>query len=185
MYVHIYDTAGIPLGVLASGVAQYLAANASPPFCFKKGVNGPLSALHQSIHRAGWKFKSPFVLEDRVGRELHLPTVCPVRVANMFEKDLGDTIVHREAVRLHLKLNNSETQSLRDAGIFMHPLVNLYNKWDYTASRTLLSIVSDGIFTNTDLCNFGYDVDPTCSNCGLALDTVFHQCYSCPGIGDS
>ena len=97
----------------------------------------------------------------------------------MFEKDLGDTIVHREAVRLHPKLNNSETQSLRDAGIFMHPLVNLYNKWEYTASRTLLS---NGIFTNTDLCNFGYDVDPTCSDCGLALDTVFHRCYSCPGI---
>ena len=81
-----------------------------------------------------------------------------------------------------MKINSDESRKLLDAGVFIQPPINLYNKFDHAKAQTLLAISSDGIFTNTDLYNKGYDVNFTCSNCHQARDTIFHRCFSCPFV---
>ena len=164
------------------GVGSYSEHNSNPPFCFKGGVNGPISALHRTLHKAGWVFTGPLFLITKAGRALHLPTVCPARVAKLFAFDLKQTIIHRDITRLHVRSHTDNARNLFEHGLFFQPLLNMYKRLDSFSASMLQNIVCNGIFTNTDLLSLGYDVSPDCPSCGLAHDTIFHRCYSCPAI---
>ena len=172
------DSAVISLGNIAEGVKAYLNANPRAP----KMVNGPISAMHNCLTTAGWKFKSPFELTTRLGDIINLTIVCPNRVVNAFRKELAEAITDRGAVRLNAAVCTDESAALVADGIFFGPLRALYNNMNYVDRQTLISIASNGIYTNTDLYMMGYLVDPECQQCHCALDTVFHRCFSCPHI---
>ena len=141
--------------------------------------------VYIDMHKAGWTFQGPFAFIDKGGRVVHIPTECPARIEAAFKKDLMETIAHRDIVRLNYRHPCAQSAALVDRGIFLHPLTCLYNKLSTTnviAANTLSSIVAGGIFTNTDLVDYGYDIDPVCTQCLSGLDTIFHRCYSCPKI---
>ena len=122
------DCAGLSLGTIAVGVSGYLNANTNPPFCFGKTVNGPISAMHRVLFKAGWRFDSPFMLTTKYGHKLHLPTTSPKRVLSTFKADLLETISRRDIVSLHVKRDTPESRLLMDSGAFLQPLAALYNK---------------------------------------------------------
>ena len=171
------NPAGIPLGVLASGVGRYLAANSSPP----PKVAGPLSALHKTLARANWDFVSPLVLRSQSGQHVHLPSVCPSRVVDLFRGDLHNTIIDR-AVRKKCATQGIGLGDTYSHGVCFKPLVTLYNKMGYVEKSALIKTVSSGFITNSTLVNMGYDIDPTCKLCNAACDTAFHRCITCPMI---
>ena len=176
------DLSGVPLGVIAKGVGSFLASNPNPPFCFKGEVNGPISALQRTLYKAGWALTGPFTMTTRNDRLLHLPTVCPARVAKLFAEDLRRTIVHRDITRLHMRSATDSARPLYEQGLFMQPLLNLFKKLGPFQASILQNIVCNGIFTNTDLLQLGYDLCPDCPCCGLAEDTIYHRCFTCPDI---
>ena len=78
-----------------------------------------------------------------------------------------------------------ESQTLADKGVFLDPLLQLYDKFakrSYHLAQTLVGLVSGGLFMNSDLFMLGYDIDPCCKHCGAAMDSVYHQCFTCPFI---
>ena len=170
LVVPFRDTAVISLGQLAEGMKAYPNANTSPP----ASINGPVSALHNCIDEAGWSFQTPFELVTERGDY--------IRATRVFKKDLADALTARGALRLHDAVGTAESAALVSQGVFFAPLRSLYNSMNYVDKQTLISIASDGIFTNTDLHMMGYIVDPECQSCHAALDTVFHRCFSCPHV---
>ena len=176
------DASGLTLGTLARGVQGYLDNNKNPPFSFNKRINGPISALHRTLYAAGWALASPFNLINKQGESLHLLTKCPTAIVKAFRKDLVSTIAHRDIVALHMRHDTVETRELVDRGLFLQPLVALYSSLSSHDACLLHNIVNNGIFTNTDLADSGYDIDPVCGLCEQALDTIYHRCYSCTHI---
>ena len=81
-----------------------------------------------------------------------------------------------------MKYDTTETRRLLGAGVFYQPLVSLYRKLDSFNASILHNICTNGIFTNTDLVDLGYNIDPVCKACNNSLDTVFHRCFTCPAI---
>ena len=171
----VRDQSGVSLGSIATGLSAYLSNNRRPP----TKIDGPISALHNTLHNAGWSFKNPFILKMRSGQDVHLLNVCPKRVVALFSDDLEEVIQQRAIVRLHMRRNTIETRALYDNGALFKPLINRYRSLPPPKADILLAFVSDGVFTNSQLLDFGYDIDPVCKQCNLAADTVFHQCYSC------
>ena len=174
----IRDPAVIPLGVIARGVGSMIAQRSKNP---PRKVEGPLSALFKLLDKYGWSFHTPFVMNDKVGNKIHLLHQCPRRAAALFRTDVVATIQRRAAVRLHMKHGTPDTQALMDAGIFLAPLLRLCARLSKSEAFSLMLIVSNGLFTNTDLVDYGYDCDPTCTICSSSLDTVYHRCYTCTG----
>ena len=172
------DGATIPLGQLAVGVGSYLKSNPSPPIL----VEGPLSALHKALSACGWTFKSPFSWIDSKGKDVHLPSFGPVRVVKRFVNDYEEAIQTRGVKKLSEKHQTQELHELVEKGALWTPLLRLYRKLDHRRARVLLAIVCNGIFTNSDFFNFGYDVDFACEACGLGHDSIFHRCFSCPSV---
>ena len=82
---------------------------------------------------------------------IHLPSMCPLRVLKLYKADLGIAILNRFVNKAHFTRDTQETQELKTQGIFFQPLVTLYNKLPPLDAATLLAITSDGIFTNYDL----------------------------------
>ena len=171
------NPSGIALGVLACGIKNYLDRNPSPP----KHVPGPLAAFHKTLLRAEWKFVSPFVLESRSSANIHLLTTCPTRIVDLFKNDLKNCILNRAVETIGSTRNPPQTD-VTTAGVFYHPLTTLYRKFDPVQRNELVKIVTCSFHTNTLLASMGYDLDPTCAACGLAADTTFHRCISCPNI---
>ena len=68
------------------------------------------------------------VLVSKSGENLHLPTVCPARILKVFGADLQETIVQRDIVALHMKHGTEETKALFENGLFIRPLVNVFNR---------------------------------------------------------
>ena len=145
-------------------------------------MQGPISAFHKSLAKAEWTFKSPLVLCDAELNTYHLPPVCPKRVVKSFSDDLQKCFLSRYTCKLNAKFHSDEPEDLHENGIFFDPLRTLYKKLPFREAQTLLAITSDGIFTDFDLFCCGYDLDPTCSQCGLARDTVYHRCFSCSSV---
>ena len=172
------DQAGIPLGILASGASAFLKNNPNGP----NKVDGPISALDLALRNCGWAFKSPFVWLNRAKAEVHLPTFCPTRIVKMHTDDYAQAIKARAVLSLASDDNAVEFGKLCDRGLFLEPIISLYNRLDRARAETLMAITTNGIFTNTDLHNKGYDVNFTCSNCHQARDTIFHRCFSCPFV---
>ena len=173
------DPATIPLGCLVSGMARYIEDNPLPP----KHASGPLSALHKCLHNAGWKFVSPLIWITRAGTEVHLPSTSPKRIRNQFGQDVQEVVIHRSIVKIHMKSADTvESAQLLDNGLFFKPLRDLAKRVSKQDSRVLQAIVSNGIFTNSDLYNFGYNINPICRECNQAADTIYHRCFSCVHI---
>ena len=175
----IRDPAVLSLGSLARGISGMMATHGkSQP----RKVEGPLSALFKLLKNYGWKFHTPFVLKDKQDNCIHLLQQCPRRVAALFKADVAATIERRAVVRLHMRYASPDTHAMMNTGMFFLPLKRLRARLSKSDAFTLMLIVCNGIFTNTDLVNFGYLVDPTCNVCYSALDTVYHRCYTCAGI---
>ena len=121
-------------------------------------------------------------MTNKLGVPLHLLTACPKAIIQSFKADIVGTIAHRDVVKLHMKNNTAETRSLVEHGIFYQPLVALYNSSCSIDASTPHHVITSGIFTNTDLVDMGYDIDPVGIECQAALDTVYHRCFSCPRI---
>ena len=151
-------------------------------FASGKTVNGPISAMHRVLFKAGWGFDSPFMLTTKYGLKLHLPKTLPKRVLSTFKADLLETISRRDIASLHVKRDTPESRLLMDSGAFLQPLVALYSKLSGEDRITLQNIVTHGIWANTDLVDSGYDVDPVCSDCQSGLDSIFHRCFSCSAV---
>ena len=175
---HIRDPAGIPLGVLAAGTQRYLVNNPTPP----AKVQGPLSALHLALTACEWTFKDALNWFDRSHNLIHLPTFCPRRIIGLFRRDYAATICRRGITKSFSHLLPLHAKDLCSKGAFFEPLRTLYNKLDPVRSSALLALVSNGVFTNTDLFNKGYDISTTCQDCLAAQDTIFHRCFSCVKI---
>ena len=172
------DPAVIPLASLGVGIKEYLRLHKVPP----SAPCGPLSACHKAFHAAGWSFVTPFVVKTRNGRSLHLLSVSPRRVVASYKDDMHEVITHRGTAKMYMKLDTDESKKLFEQGILFDPLRTLYNRLPPSSANTLLKIVCGTYTTDADLYKFGYDVDPACSLCGSATDSVFHRCYSCPFI---
>ena len=152
----------LPLGTLARGMAEHLGANNNPPFCFTKPINGSISALHRVVYLAGWDFSSPLVMVSKDGTQQHLASKCPKQIVAKFKKDLLETIARRDIVSLHMRNPTEESQAILDNGLFLQPLAALAGRLGRSDAHTLHNIVSNGIFTNTNLVAYGYDLDPIC-----------------------
>ena len=172
------DPAGVSLGALGSGVLSYLKCNPSVP----KVVLGPISALHRALDACGWTFQSPFQWLDRRGNVVHLPTQCPARVVSLFKNDYASQVLSRGISRASAGLSQSTIDTFASQGAMFVPLVRLYNKLDRFRAGVLMRIVTNGIWTNSDFFNVGYDINPACPACGSAHDSVFHRCFSCPAV---
>ena len=167
---------GIPLSTLAVGVSG-LIETLGPE---NKNVDGPISALYRTLCCYGWTICSPFVWASKYGNEVRLLDKCPTQVVSLFKADVQDTILQRGIERIHSRHDNGSSQSLLDNAPLFSPLRSLYRSLGKREARTLLAIVSNGIFTNTGLLYLGYDIEAACPSCGLSLDTIYHRCYTCP-----
>ena len=176
------EAAGLSLGTLAEGVSGYLRSNSNPPFCFRRVSNGPVSALHRVLVTAGWRFVSPFQFVTKYGLEIHVPTTSPSRICSMFKADLLETIARRDIVGIHMRRDTPESRLLMDNGVFWQPLRTVYNHLSKERRITLQNIVTNGIWTNTDLADAGYSIDPICTSCNSGLDTIFHRCFTCISV---
>ena len=121
-------------------------------------------------------------MTSKYGFELFLSTTSPRRVINTFKADLLETIARRDLVALQLRHQSAESQDLLDRGLFLQPLRTLYNRLKGDRKVALHNIINDGIWTNTDLVNKGYNIDPICGDCNEGLDTVYHRCFTCVKI---
>ena len=164
----------LSLGTLGVAISSYLAENPTPP----TRASGPISAFHKSLLLAGWRFETPFVL-NTPGRTVYLLHSCPKVTAKFFKEDLAKALVLRGINKLDSSNTDPKINVLRQQGVFLQPLHALYKRLSPAHKRTLVSIVSDGLFTNFDFCRMGYAVSPECPVCGQSLDTVFHRCFSC------
>ena len=175
------DPAVLSLGTLALGIKAHLDNHVHVLKC---GV-GPISAVRLALHKNGWSFESPLVLRDKHHNSYHLPTVAPKRVANIFAKDMRETIARRSILRHLMKddaTNIEEGRLLLDNGVNLQPIYSLFNTLDTKRAYTVLRIATNGIFTNVNFLHMGYDIDPVCTQCFSAVDSVFHRCYTCPFI---
>ena len=141
-------------------------------------------ALRKSLYRNGWTIQTPFVLQDKYGTSLHLLTVSPKRIRAAFSQQMREMIAFRSIVKQYAASNDDcqERKALFERGGFMQPLYALFEQLPPREAYTLLRIVCNGIFTNNDLMLYGYDIDPVCTFCGNSADTVYHRCFTCPGI---
>ena len=174
----IRDPAGLSLGRLGAGIKDYLIDNPVPP----SEARGPISATHKTLGRAGWRFISPFVFESRDNRQINTLQTCPKKVTKLFKRDLLAVGLGRSMRKLHARRQNDETDALIHNGILHEPLIQIYNKLPYRQQYVFAALVSGGLFTNTDLYNMGYDIDPCCLHCHSSCDTIFHRCFSCPNV---
>ena len=115
---------------------------------------------------------SPFVLETKNGKQLHILTNCPQAVLQRYRSDLVDTIAHRDVVSMHLKQDTEETRQLYECGLFFQPLVSLFKKFGSRnaslEASVLHNICANGIITDTDLLGMGYQIDPICKSCSAS-----------------
>ena len=167
--------AGIPLGILAQGVARFLRERPGTP----KRAEGPLSALMMALDKAGWRAAGPFEFICKKGRSFHLLTVGPHRVVSAFRKDLQQALIHRGMEKIHKSKGTSESQELLEKGVFFAPIRNVYRRLDAMAKRVLIKLVTGGTFTKSFLLSIGYDIDPVCDVCGEACDDVVHRGLTC------
>ena len=172
------NSSGLTLGELGQGVGAHLSTHVV------RWVVGPISATRLTLDKVGWSFRTPFMLVDKLGKSLHLLTMSPVRVINLFKKDLRETIARRSIIRDFMRCNDDdqEYRAMVDCGVFLQPLYALFDKLEPKEAFTVLRIASNGIFTNYDFMLMGYDVDPVCQQCFSSADTIFHRCYTCPMI---
>ena len=169
------DPAGTSFGSLALGVSNYIAKHPLPP----AHVSGPISAFHLALAKANWSFHTPFALKSADGSIKHLPSTAPKRIIASFKRDLQGAIVARYATRIHAKHDSHKSKQLLEQGIFLDPLLSMCKSLSFHDARTLLAINTNGIFTNFDLMQYGYDINPACPLCNASLDTVFHRCFTC------
>ena len=178
--VHVRDSAGLSLGTLACGIKGYVDTNIEPPSV----IQGPISAFHKTIAKAGWSFLGPFLLSTREGGKVDMRVTCPRKIVQLFRNDLCDVISLR-TVQRKVKANPDappELHNILSEGLLLKPLTDMAKHLNAGDRQTLIAIVTDGIFTNSDLMWMGYDIDPVCRDCNNAVDSAFHRCSSCPNI---
>ena len=174
------DKAGLSLGTLGLGIKGHMDSNPTPP----TDVHGPISAFHKTIAKAGWSFSGPFLLATNEGGVMDMRVSCPRKVTQSFRIDLCNAITLR-AVQRKVDDNpnlHANCYDILTNGLLLKPLVDMARHLSSRDRQTLVAITSNGIFTNTDLMWMGYDINPVCTNCNLALDTVYHRCVTCPAI---
>ena len=171
----IRGSSTISLGTLARGVAEYLQSHPAPPTTY----SGPLSALHGHMRSGRWNFVFSFVLKTREGHEVNLSNTCPKRILGMFRRDVSRTILARGVRKAVVRSDCPMGRTLVDNEWFFQPILNLHKKMPKKEAALLRAWCADGIVTNVNLINMGFDAPPDCPKCGLAPDTLFHRCYTC------
>ena len=168
----------ISLGTLVAGMAGYFQTHVLPP----KQPSGPLSSLHKCLKLAGWEVVSPLVWRTRQGVNINTTITCPHPVLTNYRNDIRGVIINRAVVKLYMRNDSVHASDLYQEGAWLKPLHDLHNRLGVRDGRTLVAIVSNGIFTDYDFHRYGYDISPECKACGQGLATIRHMCITCPCV---
>ena len=169
------DPMAIRLGTLGVGISAFLRTFKGP----LGSPAGPLQAVFSAFAKAGWSSDGPFRINTARGDNLDLTKVCPSRITKIFKNDLVLSLAGKAVSKLHDKSPTHESAAIFESGMFLEPLISFCKHKDRLTSSMVNKFVSGGIVTDLRLCVLGYDVDPSCKRCGLALDTLHHRLYTC------
>ena len=137
-------------------------------------VRGPVSAAALELRRLGWSWPRADCFVDDRGHEVHLTTVAPARLVAL----MGASRTRQLEAALGRKAGVRE-------GVGLGPAKSLLASTGVEArdKAVLRQLVTDSIWTCSDLARYGYPVSPLCPLCGLEPDTLKHRIWQCTHPG--
>ena len=152
------------LGGLAGPVIQHLPSSWG-------AVRGPLGAAARSMHRIGWHFKQPFLVETDAGTRFALTDTPPAMLSYHLQVSWA-RLRGRAAARsigVDGQLEATQVQRCMKGGTT-----------DLGYPAVLKAFITQSLWSPQRLHNAGYDVNTVCARCGAPSDSLHHRLFQCP-----
>ncbi len=140
-------------------------------------AKGPISAMHLSLHRIGWKMHAPFEVVNDLGDTLILTKVAPKLLEHLL-KEAVDRTLQRE-VGLALAADDHEFVGRRAAAVHVAAQLKTDKRLSPLDRAAYMSVACGALMTQDRAQRAGYIVPNICSKCGHGPDTAFHRVWKC------
>ena len=150
--------------------------NGGPPLSWPS-VKSPVGVCMLELRKSPWKIEYPFRF---VGDRSQEPSLLE-RAPALIQQDLLEGHHRQLARRVALK---SLAPELAGARVTPEPVQKKLKSRVLSPLQkgSMLSLVADGLWTQTRLASKGYLVDVKCKLCNDELHTIYHRLYCCPAI---
>ncbi len=145
-------------------------------------VRGPMGAHLLSLHRIGWRMSTAFTIVDDLGVERQILDHAPSLWADMMRQAVVRQHERRAAAAIAKR--DPDFDGRRICLDHLRPLMGTdkgkgRRRLDQWGRGIVRALACNAIWTNARAHEAGMEVDPMCTKCRKARDTVHHRLWWC------
>ncbi len=140
-------------------------------------ARGPITSMHLTLHRIGWKATSPFVLRDDFGDDVVLTKTSPQLLAQML-KAAALRSLQRE-VGTSIARSQVSFSGKRVATEHIAAQLKSDRKLNALDRASVMAVICNAVMTHDKAAKMGYMVTNLCPLCRQHTDTIFNRIWKC------
>ncbi len=140
-------------------------------------ARGPITAMHLSLHRVGWRMEAPFEMVSDLGDTITLTKVAP----KLLEQLLHDAVIRtlQREVGASIAAEDPTFEGRRAAAEHITAQLKSDRAMSPLDRAAYMSVACGALMTMDRAQKAGYLVRNVCTKCGRGPDTPHHRIWKC------